>query len=91
MTVVTQLQPRYPASLAAGVLLLLLAPWLASSAAAFYAGGVTLSFIALSLVILYHVSRRVPGGSKLSGARTSPTLPFDAHLRPRARPRLARV
>jgi len=53
--------------------MLLLAPWLASSAAAFYAGGVTLSFIALSLVILYHVSRRVPGGSKLAGAcRTLP-------------------
>jgi hypothetical protein len=70
LTLSTELQPRYPVLTLLGVVLLLTAPRLATSASAFYAGGVTLSFIALSLVILYQVSRKLPGGKKLGG--TSP-------------------
>mmetsp|Transcript_30890 Transcript_30890/g.42814 ORF Transcript_30890/g.42814 Transcript_30890/m.42814 type:complete len:539 (+) Transcript_30890:181-1797(+) len=56
-----------PLLVVAGMVLLLAAPTLSRSVKAFYFGGVALSFLLLSLVILFQMSKRVPGGSKAGG------------------------
>ena len=55
-------QPKLAARLVAGVALLLVAPVVASSVTCFYTVAMTLSTLALVLIVIHRFSRAIPGG-----------------------------
>eukprot|EP00240_Pyramimonas_obovata_P000678 CAMPEP_0118952422 /NCGR_PEP_ID=MMETSP1169-20130426/54831_1 /TAXON_ID=36882 /ORGANISM="Pyramimonas obovata, Strain CCMP722" /LENGTH=546 /DNA_ID=CAMNT_0006899675 /DNA_START=40 /DNA_END=1680 /DNA_ORIENTATION=- len=56
-----------PAMIATGLAVLAVAPYINASVSAFYVGGITLSFMLLSIIVLFQISKRIPGGQKASG------------------------
>mmetsp|Transcript_28338 Transcript_28338/g.47548 ORF Transcript_28338/g.47548 Transcript_28338/m.47548 type:complete len:564 (+) Transcript_28338:208-1899(+) len=67
LTITNGLSYSGPAVLTAALTMLAIAPMASHSVSAFYVGGVTLTFMMFSIILLYQMSKRFPGGQKASG------------------------